>query len=159
MRGSAWLLRLAETCPALSVHSATLSVIQRTCAQAASRLARSAAPFGFGKVYWCGIAQTTACLNRRGTGTATKSTLASRRPAKFQEPAIHMPSRPAMKASRQLVLAGGATLCWFGERLPELGDFERGGIGDARALEIGRVDVGAVLPEQVVEAPGVAARG
>jgi len=37
-----------------------------------------------------------------------KSTFASRSPVKFHEPAIHMPSRPAMNASRQLALAGGA---------------------------------------------------
>jgi hypothetical protein len=52
-------------------------------------------------------------LNIRGTGAATKSTLASRRPVKFQEPAIQRPSLPAMKASRQLAFEGGAILCWF----------------------------------------------
>jgi hypothetical protein len=72
---------------ALSVQSATLSVIQRTCVQAASRRALSAV-FTLGKLYWCGIDQTVGCLNRRGSGAATNSTLASRRPVKFQEPAI-----------------------------------------------------------------------
>jgi hypothetical protein len=47
-------------------------------------------------------------LKSRGTGAAVKSAFASRRPVKFHEPAIHMPSRPAMNASRQLALAGGA---------------------------------------------------
>src|SRR5207247_4193012 len=41
---------------------------------------------------------------------------------------------------------------------PELGDLERRRLAHARALEVRRVDVGAVLPEQVVEAPGVAPR-
>ncbi len=102
-------LREAETWPALSVHSATLSVIQRMWVHAASRLAASAA-FGLGKLYWCGIDQTTGCLKSRGTGATANSTLASRSPVKFQEPAIHMPSLPAMNASRQLALAGGAIL-------------------------------------------------
>ena len=84
--------------------------IQRTWAHAASRLVRSAA-LALGNVYWWGIAHTTGCLNRRGSGAAVNSTLASRSPVKFQEPAIHMPSLPAMKASRQLALAGGAILC------------------------------------------------
>src|SRR5688572_6790445 len=62
MRGSAWALRAAETWPALSVQSATWSVIQRMCVHAASRRAASAA-FGLGNVYWCGIDHTTGCLN------------------------------------------------------------------------------------------------
>src|SRR5262245_41534783 len=90
MRGSLCDLRLAETCPAFSVHSATRSVIHRTCTHVASRFARSAA-FGFGKLYWCGIDHTTGSLKRRGTGATVNSTLASRRPVKFQEPAIHSP--------------------------------------------------------------------
>src|SRR5439155_14172670 len=94
---------------ALSVHSATWSVIHRMWVQAPSRFARSAA-LGFGNVYWCGMLHTIGCLNRRGTGATVKSTFASRRPVKFQEPAIHIPSLPAMNASRQLALAGGATL-------------------------------------------------
>src|SRR4029453_10280091 len=54
--------------------------------------------------------QTTGCLKSRGTGAAVNSTLASRSPVKFQEPAIHIPSLPAMKASRQLAFDGGAIL-------------------------------------------------
>src|SRR5258707_5980990 len=81
-------------------------------AHAASRLALSAA-LGLGKVNWCGIDHTTGCLNNLGTGATAKSTFASRSPVKFHEPAIHMPSLPAMKASRQLAFAGGATLCWL----------------------------------------------
>src|SRR6185503_17702986 len=88
IRGSLCALREAEICPAFSVHSATLSVIHRMCAQAASRLARSAA-FGFGKVYWCGIDHTTGCLKSFGSGATVKSTFASRRPVKFHDPAIH----------------------------------------------------------------------
>ena len=107
----------AETCPALSVHSATWSVIQRIWVHAASRLAASAA-FGLGNVYWCGMDHTTGCLKSRGTGATVNSTLASRSPVKFHEPAIHMPSLPAMKASRQLALAGGAILSGP-QRLPQ----------------------------------------
>ncbi len=58
------------------------------------------------------MVHTVGCLKIRGTGLTTKSTFASRRPVKFQEPAIHMPSLPAMKASRQLALAGRAILFW-----------------------------------------------
>src|SRR5439155_11288554 len=112
IRESACGLRNADTCPALRVQSATWSLIQRTWAHAASRLAASTL-FLFGSVYWCGIVHTTGCLNRRGTGAATKSTFASRRPVKFQEPAIQRPSLPAMNASRQFALAGGVILCWL----------------------------------------------
>jgi hypothetical protein len=52
-------------------------------------------------------------LKSRGTGATVKSTFASRRPVKFQEPAIHKPSFPAVNASRQFALAGGEILCWF----------------------------------------------
>ena len=100
-------------------------------AHAASRLAASTA-FGFGKVNWCGIVQTTGCLKRRGTGATAKSTFASRSPVKFHEPAIHMPSLPAMNASRQLAFAGGAILCWLVERAPELGHLDRRRLGERR---------------------------
>ena len=110
IRGSECALRNAETWPALSVHSATWSVIQRMCAQHASRFAGSAA-LGLGNEYWCGIVQTTGCFRSRGIGATAKSTLASRRPATFQDPASHMPSLPAMNASRAFAFAGGATLC------------------------------------------------
>src|SRR5688572_21626602 len=106
IRGSVCALRLAETWPALSVHSATWSVIQRTCAHAASRRARSAV-FTLGKLYWWVIDHTVGCLKSRGSGATVKSTFASRRPVKFHEPAIQRPRRLAMKASRQLALAGG----------------------------------------------------
>jgi len=43
------------------------------------------------------------------------------------------------------------------EPAPELGDLDRRRLGERRVLQVGGVDVGAVLPEQVVEAPGVAA--
>jgi hypothetical protein len=79
--------------------------------QAASRFAASAA-FGLGSEYWCGIVQTTGCFRSRGMGATAKSTLASRSPATFHEPASHMPSLPAMNASRAFAFAGGATLCW-----------------------------------------------
>src|SRR5262249_22725416 len=61
MRGSECALRTADTWPALSVHSATWSVIQRMWVHAASRRARSTA-FGFGNVYWWGIVHTIGCL-------------------------------------------------------------------------------------------------
>src|SRR5215470_11120597 len=80
-------------------------------AHAPSRLAASA-DLGLGNVNWCGMVHTVGCLKMAGSALTAKSTLASRRPVKFQEPAIHMPTLPAMKASRQLALAGGATLCW-----------------------------------------------
>ena len=87
IRGSWWDFRLAATWPALRVQSATWSVTHRMYVQAASRLAGSAA-FGLGKVNWWGIVHTTGCLKRRGTGATANSTLASRSPVKFQEPAI-----------------------------------------------------------------------
>src|SRR4029077_17981713 len=43
------------------------------------------------------------------------------------------------------------------DRAPELGPLDRRGLAEAGLLEVRRVDVRAVLPEQVVEAPGVAA--
>ena len=56
------------------------------------------------------MVQTTGCLKRRGTGATVNSTFASLRPVKFHDPAIHMPSLPAMNASRQLAFAGGEIL-------------------------------------------------
>jgi maltose-binding protein MalE len=67
--------------------------------------------FGLGNVYWWGMVHTTGCLSRRGTGATVNSTLASRSPVKFHEPASHIPSFPARNASRGFALAGGATLC------------------------------------------------
>ena len=43
------------------------------------------------------------------------------------------------------------------DRAPELGDLEGRGLPEAGALEVRRVDVRAVLPEEVVESPGIAA--
>src|SRR5215813_6502070 len=111
------------------------------CAHAASRFTASTA-FFFGNVNWCGIVHTTGCLNMRGTGAATKSTLASRSPVKFHEPAIQRPSLPAMNASRQLAFAGGAILCRFWIDALPIGHLDRGGLSEAGLLEIGRVDVG-----------------
>src|SRR6185436_11997663 len=43
------------------------------------------------------------------------------------------------------------------DRAPELGHLDRRGLPEPGLLEVRRVDVRAVLPEQVVEAPGIAA--
>ena len=62
-----------------------------------------------------------------------------------------------MNASRAFAFAGGATLCCAKNEPQNSGRLDRRRLVERRALEVRRVDVHAVLPEHVVEAPRVLA--